>query len=129
MFRCQKTTIRRPLVILVCLTATIVVFWPGLLSFTFVDSSARRSYVRQKVKSLLDQAKRNPDEPKYVRQLVDIARSHYRFGATIATVAIGDAGESTKFVVNDLADLLESSDPYVAREAARAFGKHKPQTS
>jgi hypothetical protein len=89
------------------------------------DSLARRQRIHKRVTQLLEQAKQHPDDLTHIRELLKIAQGQYSFGATVATVAIGDAETSAKQILPEIASLLKSPNDFVAREAAIALGKQK----
>jgi hypothetical protein len=90
-----------------------------------IDSVGRRKRIHQEIKKIQLDAREHPDNPAHVQKLARIAKGRYGFGATIATAAMGECGESGKYVIKDLGELLRSSNPYVAREAAISLGKQK----
>jgi HEAT repeat protein len=86
----------------------------------------RRRLVAWEIQNLSDQVKANPNDTQIIKQLALLARSKYSFKATLAAVEIGNLGLSSRPVILDLSELLNSSDPFVSREAANSLSKLGP---
>ena len=108
-------------VVLGAIAAAATVSWHFIL-----DTSARRRRVASEIQGIAEEARRHPDDPRYAERLIAIARGKYSFAATYATNAIGKIGAAARPVVSDLAELLDSPDRFVAREAALALGNLGP---
>lgn len=97
-----------------------------LLAHHRSDSVERRRNSNHHAHRLADQARKNPEDPRYALQLLEIARGDYSFGATQATAALGTIGEAARPVIHELAALIDSPDGYVSREAARSLANLGP---
>ncbi len=107
----------------VTIVLVAVIAAAAILSWCFVlDTSVRRRRAASEVQRISEEARRHPDDPRYAKRLVSIARDQYSFAATYATNAIGHIGVAARPVVGDLVELLDSRNPFVAREAALALG-------
>jgi hypothetical protein len=88
-----------------------------------LDTTSNRRRVSAEVRSLVDAAKKNIHDRTIVEKLLKRAQSSYKFEATKATVGLGEIGDAAIPVIGEIAELMESNDPYVRREAARALSK------
>lgn len=93
---------------------------------TVLDTNVHRRRVSQRIQRMVEQAKVDPADPEHAHRLLRLAKGTYSFEACGATVALGDIGTAAKPVVYELGTLMESSNPYVAREAARSLRKLGP---
>lgn len=103
------------------LVATVVFAWLFML-----DTAARRRMVSARARRMAEEARQHPDDPRYARRLLSMARSSYSFEATVATVALGEIGEAAIPVIDELAGLIQSPDGFIAREAASSLAKLGP---
>ena len=115
---------------MICSKRKFVVGACGLVALTLwfgwtriLDTAANRRRVSSEVRSLVQQAKLNPQANEIAAELLRRARSNYSFEATAATVGLGEIGDSAIPVIDELATLMDSSDPYVRREAANSLSK------
>jgi len=108
------------------LLGTLVVIVAVTVWSTVLDTNMHRRLASQRIQRMVEQAKVSPDDPEHAHRLLALAKGTYSFEACSATVALGDIGIAAKPVVYELGTLMESSDPYVAREAARSLGKLGP---
>jgi len=114
------TSSKRNIVVVVCgLVALVIWFgWTRIL-----DTASNRRRVSSEVRSLVQQANLNPQTNEIAIELLRRARSKYSFEATAATVGLGEIGDSAIPVIDELATLMDSSNPYVRREAANSLSK------
>jgi hypothetical protein len=103
--------------------AVVAVFGLAAITLWFgwtrvLDTSANRRRVSGEVRTLVQSAKANPGDTTIANNLLRRARSGYSFEATIATVGLGEIGDAAIPVIGEIADLMDSPDPYVRREAA-----------
>lgn len=88
-----------------------------------LDTIARRKAVSRQVRLLVERIKLDENNSIPLSELITLAKSKYSFGATIATIAIGDLGDDAAPAVFVLGESLESNDPYVSRAAAISLGR------
>ena len=89
------------------------------------DTPPHRRIVHQEIRELAHEA-RDENCVDCIYVLLNRAKSDYSFEAVSAVVAIGDSGQAAIPIVDEVAKLVLSDDPYVAREAARALSKLGP---
>lgn len=122
MIQTGRSTLLVPLALVAGLL--LLVYWfPGI---AHIDTRTRRQAIASHVRDLVARIQSEPDNSKFVDELVMIAKGNYSFGATLATVALGKIGENAEPVVDQIGDLLFSEDPYVSREAAFALARLGP---
>ena len=116
----ERPTIRCAIVAIAALVGALIV------SLFERDTYVRRRFENWRIARIATEARQHPGDSQYAKRLVAIARGTYSFGAMRATVAIGNLGEGAREVIGDLGELLDSTDPYVEREAALALEKLGP---
>ena len=99
------------------------------LLILYCDNPIKRYAVHRRVAWLQADVKAHPENTKSIDKLLNIATGDYRFGATVATVALGDVGCYSFEVRKKLASLLNSPNLYVQREAARSLGRCGPASA
>lgn len=116
----MSRTVRITFAVLICVTIS------SYCHLFLFDSVGRRRLVHWRIQRIVAAARRQPDDPKYARQLLDFAHGEYNFEATTATVALGDLDRTAGPVVQEIADLMDSENPFVRRDAALSLAKLGP---
>jgi len=106
--------------------AGVAVIGCVLTSLCFVNSGWRRAWVSRDVRAAVLRLRRDPDDRETLQSILRLAKGHYSFGATVATAGLGDIGKAASPVINEIAALMVSPNPYVRREAARSLEKLAP---
>lgn len=98
---------------------TLLILWFGWTRV--LDTAANRRRVSLEVHRLVESSKVNPGDRSIAVSLLIRARSEYSFEATVATVGLGEIGDAANPIIENIAELMDSHDPYVRREAAIAL--------
>ena len=113
--------------IAICFIATLAALAIGICTGVIpVDSIGRRRRVSREIDSLAETARLHPEDERYAKQLLKIANGNYSFAASHAAGSLGEIGEAAKPVLHEMAELLNSPNPFVEREIALAFEKLGP---
>lgn len=94
-----------------------------MVDFPIFDSQAKRKSASIQVRNLVRKINAGEDVASSRDELLKIAQGNYDFGAIYAVVGIGDIGCNAYPIIDKIGDLLLSSDPYVAREAAYSISR------
>ncbi|WP_397568391.1 HEAT repeat domain-containing protein [Schlesneria sp. T3-172] len=91
-----------------------------LWTYVFInaDTSYKRHVVLRHIKALQNDLRKNPSDPTSIAKLINITNGNYSFGATKATIALGEMAPFSLAVRKQMVLLLNSPNLYVQREAA-----------
>src|SRR4051812_7487964 len=99
--------------------AAAVIFGPWLNMKAAEHRNAR-------MRALCDRVRATPPDQEALQSLIQIMKSEDEFDGAKAAIALGNAGSHAEPAVDALAEALDGSNRYAAREATLALGKIGP---
>lgn len=102
---------------------------PALLAaawFLVLDTAASRRLTNRSIDRLVRLARADPDDLSSARELLATSLSPNEYTACRATAALGDLGEAAVPIVVEIAQRMDSGNPCVSQEAAKALSRLRP---
>lgn len=104
----------------VCLVPLVLTIAAFMWCFA-LDTVTSRKITNWKINRIAERARNDPQDSRFVKQLIAMTRSRNSFTACTATQALGTLGDAARPVILDIAKLMDSSNMCVSQEAAKAL--------
>lgn len=88
-----------------------------------LDTKASRKRVARKIQAIANRARNDAETTEHAKALLRKTNSQNAFEAAYAASALGTIGDAAVPIINEIADLMNSDNPFVRREASRSLSR------